>query len=86
MNGETNRLDGTVATGTGDAELTGHFRLKNGTTVVKLDARGHFSTIQMIESDDDLNTELTSPNGLEIKASEKLGICSTSFVRDSKRD
>ena len=75
-----------MATGTGDAELTGHFRIKRGTTDVKLDARGHFSTIQMIESDRDLNTELTSSNGLEVQLSEKLGTCATSFERDSRHD
>ena len=86
LNGETTRLDGTVATGTGDAELTGHFRIKRGTTEVTLDARGHYSTIQMIDSNVDLNTELTSPNGLNVQASEMLGTCSASFNRGGGHD
>ena len=81
------RFGGTVATGSGDAELSGHFKIKKrGTTDVKLDARGHISTIFTVNDDDELTTELTTPNGLESTgASALLGTCSTTFKSRKRR-
>ena len=84
------RLDGTVATGAGDAELSGHFRIR-GTTEIKLDARGHLTTIQDIgnipideQADLDLIKELTTFDG--IGGSEMLGTCTTTFESRRRRD
>ena len=73
------RLDGTMATKGGDAELAGHVKIKKRrSSDVKLVIRGHNWTIRDVNDDQELLSELTTPSGEG--GGTDLGSCETTFA------